>query len=260
MESFKLKLVLSVCAIYVAAVSGCSNSPVASGYVGGDEADASLFGPRGDAAAGGDNADPADGGASATGWTPFLKGALAVESRGCPQCHQSTNPDDGVLSGQSSPVPGTRAFGANLTPDPDTGIGGFSEAQLLQVIRRGTNDANEALCSAMPRYPDISDEEGAAIVAYLRGIRPVSRTIPSSECGPDLDGGASDAIASADGGASGDASAGADGGSCAGFVAPNVRAACHACLGRPCQANGCFGAYYCDTSTWTCHPEPPGCK
>jgi hypothetical protein len=252
------KMVLMVLFVVAGAAVACAASPpIASGYAGDDSsADA--------AAADGGNADPIappGDAAAAPGWTPYLRGAVAVEARGCPQCHQSTNTDDGVLSGQTSPVPGTRAFGANLTPDPETGIGRLTDDQIVRAIRAGTDEENAPLCAVMPRFADMEDDEATAIVAYLRGIQPVHREIPSSECA--REGGADDS--NVDGGDGGESVATADASSpgalnCAAYAAPTVSAACHACLSRPCQANGCFGGYYCDTSTWTCHPQPDGCK
>jgi hypothetical protein len=245
------KMVLMVLFVTAALAGACAASPpLAAGYAGDDASatDAAALdeanvpiAPPGDAA-------------TAPGWTPYLRGAVAVEARGCPQCHQSTNAEDGVLSGQMSPVPGTRAFGANLTPDPQTGIGRLTDDQIVRAIRRGTDEEDAPLCEVMPRFADMEDDEATAIVAYLRGIPPVHRDIPSSECAGE--GGIED---SSDGSAARfDASPGAL--NCAAYAGPTVSAACHACLSRPCQANGCFGGYYCDTSTWTCHPQPDGCK
>src|ERR1700761_8642158 len=53
-----------------------------------------------------------EGDASSPPFSAFEQGELAVEGRGCASCHQSTNPSDGVMSGQMTPVPGTTAFGA----------------------------------------------------------------------------------------------------------------------------------------------------
>jgi hypothetical protein len=259
-EALMKKVVLTVLFALAAAVAACAASPpLATGFVEEDGGGA----PDGAAEATSPIAAP-DSDATASGWTPYLRGAVAVEARGCPQCHQSTNAGDGVLSGQLSPVPGTLAFGANLTPDPETGIGRLTDDEIVRAIRAGTDEEGAHLCDAMPRFADIEDDEGAAIVAYLRGIPPVHREIPSSECG-DEDAGKGQGAG--EGGATNDASAretwdAASPGAlnCAAYAAPTTSAACHACLSRPCQANGCFGGWYCDTSTWMCHPLPDGCK
>jgi hypothetical protein len=48
-------------------------------------------------------------------------------------------------------------------------------------------------------------------------------------------------------------------GVCGVLAGPSVGAACHACRDRPCQANGCWGGFWCNTHTRRCQPPPaPG--
>jgi hypothetical protein len=122
-------------------------------------------------------------------------GAAAVARHGCPACH---DPGDGSLSGQTGPRPGTLAYGRNLTPDPETGIGAWSDAAIARAIRGGVDDQLAPLCPPMPRFAGMEDGEVAAIVAYLRQLPPVrNAAIPESICPPLKgsipDGGASDA-------------------------------------------------------------------
>ena len=121
-------------------------------------------------------------------------GKAFVDQRGCPMCHQSPNPSDGILSGQSTPRPGTNAFPANLTPDPTTGIGDWSDLEIIRAMRFGIDDGLEPLCPPMPHFdgssaawPFMTDLEANAIVAYLRSLPPVTRLdggIPESTCPP----------------------------------------------------------------------------
>lgn len=47
---------------------------------------------------------------------------------------------------------------------------------------------------------------------------------------------------------------------CMGYAPPSVTASCSACSSPPCQANGCYGGYWCDMTTSKCHSSPPsGC-
>jgi mono/diheme cytochrome c family protein len=127
----------------------------------------------------------ADGGASDAGTepdSPVLLGELAVEQRNCAQCHQSPDPADGVLSGQTTPVPGTQAYGSNLTPDPDTGMDAWSADAIVAAITQGVDPQGNALCPAMPAYSDMTADEASAIAAYLQSLTPVWRPIPASVC------------------------------------------------------------------------------
>lgn len=57
--------------------------------------------------------------------------------------------------------------------------------------------------------------------------------------------------------------AGADAGvtQCGTLVAPSVTASCHSCTAGSgtCQANGCYGGWWCDTSTNRCKVAPTTC-
>ena len=202
--------------------------------------------------------------------TPAQRGADRVGIRGCPTCHQSKDPNDGVLSGQSSPRPGTMAYGPNLTPDNDTGIGSWSDESIARAIRTGVDDQGAALCPPMPHFADVADEEAKDIVAYLRSLQPVARKAPDSACpgkvstsdaGATTGDDAGDPLAPPDAGLTdaGLTDVGGPDSGCVGFAAPGARAACHACGTRACQANGCYGGYWCEGATATCHPKPATC-
>ncbi len=114
------------------------------------------------------------------GGTPINLGQAFVERRGCATCHEE--PGAGTLAGQSMPRPGTQAFGLNLTPDLETGIGGWPDIQIVRAMRFGINDEGHSLCTIMPRHTDMTDLEAYAIVDYLRTLQAVRRKIPESTC------------------------------------------------------------------------------
>ena len=119
---------------------------------------------------------------------PVSLGRAFVKQRGCGNCHQGS---DGTLSGQTTPRPSTLAYPKNLTPDHETGIGDWADIQIIRAIRFGVDDEGRSLCPPMPLFEDMTSLEADAIVAYLRGLEPVKREIPESQC-PSLDGGTVD--------------------------------------------------------------------
>lgn len=124
------------------------------------------------------------GNSSETTETPaelVARGAAEVSQRGCPSCHQSSDGKAGVLSGQSTPLGGTTSYGPNLTPDMDTGIGSWSDDQILGALRAGVDDEGAKLCATMPRFV-VADDDGRAIIAYLRSLAPEKHEIPESQC------------------------------------------------------------------------------
>ncbi|HEY2367144.1 MAG TPA: hypothetical protein VGH87_12200 [Polyangiaceae bacterium] len=46
---------------------------------------------------------------------------------------------------------------------------------------------------------------------------------------------------------------------CTGYADPQTTGTCHACTGSNCQANGCFGGWYCKLDTQKCVAKPDGC-
>jgi mono/diheme cytochrome c family protein len=114
------------------------------------------------------------------------QGYLAVEARGCGQCHQSPDPNDGVLSGQTTAVPGTTAYGSNLTPDPDTGMDAWDAGAIARAVLHGVDDQSQPLCPSMPPYADagMSAAEALAIATYLQTLIPVWHAVPPSLCPP----------------------------------------------------------------------------
>ena len=76
-----------------------------------------------------------------------------------------------------------RFFATNLTPDKETGIGDWTDTQLVRAIREGVDREGRMLFPIMPAdyYKGISDRDALAIVAYLRTLPPTRNTIPSNE-------------------------------------------------------------------------------
>jgi hypothetical protein len=118
-------------------------------------------------------------------------GKRYVAERKCAACHQSSDAADGILSGQSSPQPGTMAYGSNLTPDVTTGLGAWADIEIVRALRAGVDNRQMVLCPTMPRFdgsdafePAMTDLEANLIVTYLRSLPAVTRTIPQSVCPP----------------------------------------------------------------------------
>ena len=75
-------------------------------------------------------------------------------------------------AGQEMPMNGLpgRVVAPNLSPDPETGAGNWTDDQLARAIREGIGHDGRALFPMMPyqRFRAMSDEDVASIVVYLR--------------------------------------------------------------------------------------------
>jgi mono/diheme cytochrome c family protein len=106
---------------------------------------------------------------------------LMEEAMGCDEaCHSPAGaPFTGVVE-EINQGPISAVFAVpNLTPDAETGLGGWTDAEIARAIREGVDKDGRGLV-IMPayNYKALSDEDVAAIVGYLRSLQPVRNEIP----------------------------------------------------------------------------------
>lgn len=73
------------------------------------------------------------------------------------------------------------SYAANLTPDPATGLGGWTEELFIKTMRTGKHHGTgRQILPPMPwmNYAQMSDEELKAVFAYLRSIPPIKNLVP----------------------------------------------------------------------------------
>lgn len=75
------------------------------------------------------------------------------------------------------------AYAPNITPDHETGIGAWSDEEIIRAIREGVRPDGTVIGPPMPIrvYREMSDTDVRAIVAYLRTVAPVRNSVPLSE-------------------------------------------------------------------------------
>lgn len=75
------------------------------------------------------------------------------------------------------------AYAPNITMDVETGIGGWTDEEIIVAIRDGFRPDGSLVRPPMPVpfYRAISNYDARAIVAYLRTIKPVKNVTPESE-------------------------------------------------------------------------------
>ena len=104
----------------------------------------------------------------------------------CGNCHTPRGPGgvlamDKQLSGgpQEWDTPAFKVKGANITPDRETGIGGWSEADIKRALVDGVRPNGTQLAPIMPYgfYKVFTTADVDAIVAYLRSVPAVSNKV-----------------------------------------------------------------------------------
>lgn len=74
----------------------------------------------------------------------------------------------------------------NITPDPETGIGNWTDGEVLRAIREGVAKDGKALFPIMPypHFASMSDEDAKSIVVYLRTLKPVRNQVQAKVLNP----------------------------------------------------------------------------
>jgi mono/diheme cytochrome c family protein len=83
--------------------------------------------------------------------------------------------------GFDGPVLG-RWAGTNITPDPETGIGRWTEGEIAIAVREGRRPDGSVIGPPMPfaHYRKISDADTRSIAAYLKSVSPVRNAVNRS--------------------------------------------------------------------------------
>jgi len=86
-----------------------------------------------------------------------------------------------VSAGQGN-CPGVLCI-RNITPDPDSGIGNWTDGELSRAIREGVDHQGKGLFPIMPYfiYRSLSDADMKAVIAYMRNLEPVSAERPERD-------------------------------------------------------------------------------
>ena len=113
----------------------------------------------------------------------LARGEYLAFTAGCIECHSKRDftryagppvapfGAHGTCFSNGDGVPGT-VCAANLTSDKETGIGAWTDGEVLRAMREGISRDGHALFPAMPysEYRNLSDDDALSIVAYLRTL------------------------------------------------------------------------------------------
>lgn len=108
----------------------------------------------------------------------------------CWDCHSA-----GEAPGPGQPQSGGREFdmthvgpgfgfvyGTNVTSDPDTGVGAWSDGELVRAIREGLGRDGRVIFPVMAYqfYHGVSDDDALSLVAYMRTLPRVRNRVPAA--------------------------------------------------------------------------------
>jgi len=81
------------------------------------------------------------------------------------------------------------SYTQNITPDPETGIGNYTEEQFVMTIREGKKQGRgRDILPPMPwpAFKNLSDEDLKSIYQYLRTIKPITNRVPDPVIAPPM--------------------------------------------------------------------------
>ncbi len=124
--------------------------------------------------------------------TPIERGAYLVNTiMACGNCHSPRDADGKIIAdkalsgGLTFATPVFTATAANITPDVETGIGSWSDAEIKHALVAGMRPdhgrlAGVELAAIMPAnfYKGLLPEDLDAVVIYLRSVKPIKNEVP----------------------------------------------------------------------------------
>jgi mono/diheme cytochrome c family protein len=124
----------------------------------------------------------------AAGYQPNLaNGEVMFNAGNCSACHMAQNqPDRTILAGGLKLKSPFGAFVApNISPDPKYGIGGWTEAEFVNAVKRGTGRHGEHLYPAFPytAYSLMKTSDVRDLFAYIKTLPAVAKPTAGHELG-----------------------------------------------------------------------------
>jgi mono/diheme cytochrome c family protein len=112
-------------------------------------------------------------------FTQIERGRYLAVLSDCASCHTIPGSNQPFAGGRAIETPFGNILAPNITPDPETGIGSWSDDAFDAAIRKGLRRNGSRLYPAMPytAYTKMSREDVLAIRAYLNTVTPVRNAV-----------------------------------------------------------------------------------
>ena len=126
-------------------------------------------------------ANPTGVPASLTLADPVARGEYLARAADCTACHTAPTGKE-LAGGLGFKLPFGTLYSTNITPDKDTGIGNYTDAEFIAAVRQGVRRGGARLYPAMPyaSYSYLTDADVLAIKAYLFSVPAVRAAVPAN--------------------------------------------------------------------------------
>lgn len=101
----------------------------------------------------------------------------------CAACHTLPGSGHAFAGGRPIETPFGMMLAANITPDPQTGIGAWTDQEFINALTKGTGRHGTRLYPAMPYtyYTKLTRDDALAIRAYLNTVPAVHNPVNSNQ-------------------------------------------------------------------------------
>lgn len=101
----------------------------------------------------------------------------------CAACHTLSGSGHDFAGGSPIETPFGRLLAPNITPDPETGIGAWTDEEFVNALVKGTGRDGKRLYPAMPYtyYTKLTHDDALAIRAYLNTVPPVRHLVKPNQ-------------------------------------------------------------------------------
>ena len=115
---------------------------------------------------------------------PVTRGKYLAQAADCEVCH-TTEGGQPFAGGRAIPTPFGVLYTPNITPDRETGIGTWTDADFLRAVHKGIGKHGRQLYPAFPyeSYTLMTDDDALAIKAYLFSLPPAHAPRPPDRLG-----------------------------------------------------------------------------
>lgn len=109
------------------------------------------------------------------------RGEIIAGLGNCQTCH-TTDQEQPYAGGLAMPTPFGTIYSTNITPDPETGIGQWSEEAFSRAMREGVSRSGAHLFPAFPytHFTKMTDEDVADLYAYMMTRAPIQSEAPKN--------------------------------------------------------------------------------
>jgi mono/diheme cytochrome c family protein len=112
------------------------------------------------------------------------RGEYVLRLGGCVACHtDAKNGGQFLAGGRALETPFGTFYPPNITPDPESGIGGWSTGAFVQAMTAGRSPGGDPLYPAFPytSYTRMTRQDLLDLKAYLDTVQPVANAVPAHD-------------------------------------------------------------------------------